>query len=258
MPYTFPQNCLSAILFGIAALFCGHNVFAAETPAKSLFKQCPITQDVPSTFALCATAECWTLDNVAYCKCDVKNEQSISLPFHFKANGDDQDICDLLEAGLDNGFTVSTYATPRQLEADYDPAKESMGPPLAIYTCRNNDTAPAGYSAQCDGGLCFTSTQGKTFPGLGSIGANEIVCSCPAIPSPKTGFQIAGPWICAPGDKNVNGQCCDKVFHDKFCQVQSISRTGTKIYVGAPPGVGTILSKLLDGKAPTLNHCAFR
>ncbi len=231
----------------------------AETNTDpSLFKECPVSSDDSNTFALCATATCWTVDNVAYCKCDVMNEQSISLPFHYKENGEDKDVCDLLQAGVDNGFTVSTYATPRQMEADYDPETEKLGPPMAIYTCLNSEDTPAGYSAQCDGGLCFKSTQGQTFPGIGQLKEDEIICSCPAMPSPPMGFQIAGPWTCAPGERNANGQCCDKSFHDKLCSVKSVSSTGTQLMVGAPTGVGTILSKKLDGKVPALNRCEFK
>ncbi|SDQ12402.1 hypothetical protein [Pseudovibrio sp. Tun.PSC04-5.I4] len=62
------------------------------------------------------------------------NEQSISLPFHFKEDGEEEDVYDLLQAGVENGFTVSTYATPRQMEPDYDPTTEKLGPPLATYT----------------------------------------------------------------------------------------------------------------------------
>ncbi|KZL15572.1 hypothetical protein [Pseudovibrio sp. Ad26] len=224
----------------------------------SLFKECPVSQDDPNTFALCATAKCWTVDTVAYCKCDVLNEQSISLPFHYEEGGEKKDVCDLLKAGIDNGFTVSTYATPRQMETDYDPDTEKLGPPMATYSCPNTDDAPAGYSAQCDGGFCFNSTQGKDFPGIGAVKEDEIICSCPSVPSPSAGFQMAGPWSCAPGDRNTDGTCCDKSFHDKLCSVKSVNSTGTELMVGAPLGVATLLSKKLDGKDPAINRCVFK
>ncbi|MGI9273307.1 MAG: hypothetical protein ACR2PT_00430 [Endozoicomonas sp.] len=219
---------------------------------------CPVSEGAPDTFALCATASCWTLDNVAYCKCDVMNEKSISLPFHYVEDGARKDVCDLLLEGVDNGFTVSTYATPRQIEADYKPVEEKLGPPLAIYTCTNSDDSPAGYSAQCDGGLCFTSTQGKDFPGIGPVADDEIICACPPVPSPPEGFQISGPWLCAPDDRNADGQCCDKAFHDRLCSVDKVTHTGTELVVGAPIGVDTLLSKKLDGSVPALNRCVFQ
>ena len=162
-------------------------------------------------FALCATATCWPLDSVAYCKCDVLNQQSISLPFHYRENGTEMDVCDLLLDGSGNGFTVSTYATPRQLEKDYRPKEERLGPPLALYTCPVSD-ATEGYSAQCDGGLCFTSTQGQEFPGFGQLEEDEIICSCPIVANSRNGFQMAGPWNCNPGNRNKNGRCCDESF----------------------------------------------
>jgi hypothetical protein len=44
-------------------------------------------------------------------------------------------VCNLLLDGLDNGFTVSTYATPRQILTDYKPDIEKLGPAKALYTC---------------------------------------------------------------------------------------------------------------------------
>ncbi|MEJ8574908.1 hypothetical protein [Microbaculum marinum] len=232
---------------------------AAIAANPSAFKICPESPDDPNTFALCATAKCWTLDGVAYCKCDVLNEDSISLPFHFRAGGKRQDVCDLLKEGVENGFTISTYATPRQLEKDYKPAKEKLGRPLALYTCPGTSMgAEAGYSAQCDGGVCFKSTVGQDFPGLGHVKKDEIVCSCPPAAASPIGFQASGPWSCRPGAKNVNGRCCDQDYQERLCGVTSVSKTGTRIAVGAPTGVATVLSKLLDGKAPAINRCVFQ
>ncbi len=225
---------------------------------RGIFKKCPVKKRDDGTFALCATASCWMLDGVAYCKCEILDEESISLTYRYREEGEKKDVCDLLQAGLDNGFTVSTYATPRQLEADYDRAKEQLGPPLALYNCPGQSRGSSGYSAQCDGGLCFNSTSGQEFPGLGKIEKDEIVCSCPPVPSPPIGFQISGPWNCEPGDRDVDGRCCDEAFRNKLCNVDSVSKTGTEIVVGAPTGVATFLSKLLDRKTPKLNRCLFK
>lgn len=235
----------------------GATPISAQPEARpTAFQICPVTARDPDTFALCATAKCWTLDGVAYCKCDVLHEKSISLPFPYR-DGGKKNICSLLKDGIDNGFTVSTYATPRQLETDYKPAKEKLGPPLAIYTCPGINRGSSGYSAQCDGGVCFASTRGQDFPGLGHIEKDEIVCSCPPVPSPPTGFQISGPWTCKPGARNVNGRCCDQDYQERLCGVQSVSKTGTEIAVGAVTGTPALLSKMLDGKAPKINRCVF-
>lgn len=225
----------------------------------SVFLQCPTSPDDRDPYALCATARCWVLDGVAYCKCDIERGKSISLPFRYRQDGKRKNICTLLKEGIGNGFTVSTYSTPRRLEKSYRPRVEKLGPPLAIYTCGAPDakSPPAGYSAQCDGGICFYSSTGRVFPGLGEIADSEIVCSCPPVPAPKVGFQMAGPWHCKPGARDVDGRCCDKEFHDRMCNVSSVSKTGTEIMVGAVTGVPALLSKLLDGKAPKINRCVF-
>jgi hypothetical protein len=64
--------------------------------------------------------------------------------------------------------------------------------------------------------------------------------------SPQIGFQFIGP------------ADCDREFFDQYCGVQggnsggdSLS-TGTRLAVGAVTGSGTILTKLLDGKADKL------
>ncbi len=241
---------------GLRGMQDGDLYEAIRRNPRSVFRTCPVSKRDSKTFALCATATCWTLDNVAYCKCDVMHEKSISLPFNYREDGEKRDVCDILQDGVGNGFTVSTYATPRELEADYDPATEKLGAPLALYDCDSRNGRQAGYSAQCDGGLCFNSTRGKDFPGFGRLKKSEIICSCPPVTSPPTGFQITGPWNCAPGDPNTDGHCCDRAYQARLCGVSKVSRTGTEIAVGAPTGVATTLSRLLDGKAPAINRCS--
>lgn len=231
---------------------------ATPAPAQpSAFAICPDQPGATKTFALCATATCWTLDGVAYCKCDVKHQPSISAPFNYRENGERKNVCDLLQAGRGNGFTVSTYATPRQVSKDYDQSVEHLGPPMALYTCAAGAN-PSAVSAQCDGGLCFTSTRGREFPGFGKLKDDEIICSCPIVTNAQTGFQIAGPWSCAPGDKNIDGHCCDEAYAKRYCNVDNTNRTGTSIAVGSPSGSARLLSTELDGEVPRLNRCTAR
>jgi hypothetical protein len=223
------------------------------------FAICPEKAGEPDTFALCAAAQCWTLDNVAYCKCEVLNQSSISLPYPYREDSERRNVCDLLLEGETNGFTVSTYATPRQILTDYRPKHELRGPPMALYTCNPSTFSRAtnAYSAQCDGGVCFKATQGQFFPGLGQLTKDEIICSCP--PERNTSsFQIAGPWRCKPGTRGNTAECCDRSFYQRYCGVQNISRTGTSLAVGSPAGIPVLLSTLLDGQAPKLNRCNFQ
>lgn len=235
----------------------GQSSTGNTNPKSKKIVQCPVSEKQPDRFALCATATCWTLDGVAYCKCDIKNEKSISISFDYEENGKHKNVCDLLLEGNKNGFTVSTYATPRQLETDYDPKAEKLGPPMGFYTCVENSGQQV-YGAQCDGGVCFYSTQGKNFPGLGHINKGEIVCSCPPTLSTGPGLQIAGPWNCKPGDPNKNNQCCDQDYYNEMCTVTSVKSTGTVLAVSAPIGGAKVLSTMLDGKPPSINTCHFK
>lgn len=221
------------------------------------FVECPQKSDAPKTFALCSLAQCWTLDNVSYCKCDLMHQESISIPFNYKEGSLMKNVCDLLLEGPSNGFTVSTYATTRPALKDYDPAVEKLGPPKALYTCdKPGYSLKPAYSAQCDGGLCFKSTEDTEFPGLGRVEKGQIICSCPPTAN-KSNFQIAGPWSCAPGASNRKGECCDRGYYNQFCGVRSIKTTGTRIAVGSPAGSAAILSKQLDGQFPSYNRCQF-
>jgi hypothetical protein len=116
-----------------------------DVMARSSFKVCK-----DQTYALCAAARCNVFDGVAYCQCDVKHGDSISLPFPM---GKDEDVCSINAAGAANKYMVSTYSLP-----------ESIASPQgggAAYTCQGEE---GGAYAQCDGGLCFRSTEKTTFP----------------------------------------------------------------------------------------------
>src|SRR5690242_213875 len=209
-------------------------------------------------YALCATAQCFYLNGVAYCKCNVKQGESISVAFEFDNNT--QDVCDLLDQGLGNGYTVSTYSLPEQVTKKYAAEYPKSGgpPPLALYTCpKGSSTGPY---AQCDGGVCFTSTTDTTFPGVGAVGHDEIVCSSPATDprkaGPQTGYQISGPWKHADGTacsaNDSPSDCCSSAYLNQFCNASygSVIPTGATIPVGAPTGSAVALSVLLGDLQP--------
>ena len=98
----------------------------------NLFLQCPEQGVVANKFALFAIAQCTTIDKDAYCKCEVLNQESISLHYDYNENQVKKNVCNLLVDGLDNGYTVSTYATPVQVLKDYDPVVEKKGPKIWI------------------------------------------------------------------------------------------------------------------------------
>ena len=105
----------------------------------------------------------------------------------------------------------------------------------------------SGAYAQCDGGLCFRSTEETTFPGFDKpVPKGQIICSCPitqASSGKAQSYQILGPYP------------CDKSFF-KYCKATTAnSKTGSTIYVGAPAGTAAALAVQLNGKVPPLNDC---
>ena len=201
-------------------------------PNGAVFKICK-----DQTYALCATASCFVFNDLAYCTCDVKQGDSISLPFRYDRN---KDVCTVNAEGVGNGYMVSTFSL--------DQAVVAPRGDMAIYTCPAK-TATGAY-AQCDGGLCFRSTQGQDFPGSDKpLKPDQIICSCPitvADPPAPVGYQIAGPYPCR---RSFFNNCSSKVAN---------LDTGATIYVGAPTGTARLLTRLLDGSVPPLNTCPSR
>lgn len=187
------------------------------------------------TYALCAAASCFVFNEVSYCKCNIKFGDSISLPFKFDAG---QDICTVNLEGAANGYMVSTFSPPDSVLAPNGPQ--------AVYTCPAK-TSDGAY-AQCDGGICFKSTQGQKFPGFERpLEKDQIICSCPITTAhPKTaklGYQIVGHYP------------CQKSFFENCKGATANSKTGSTIYVGAPTGTARLLTFRLTGKNPQTNEC---
>ena len=199
--------------------------------AGSSFKVCK-----DQTYALCAAAKCNVYDGVAYCQCEVKHGNSISLPFPM---GKDEDVCAINAAGANNKYMVSTYSMPEQITSPQGG--------VGVYICPS--ASSDGAYAQCDGGLCFRSTEETTFPGFDKpVPKGQIICSCP-ITQAKSGTSTAGYQILGPYP-------CEKPFF-KYCKSETAnSNTGSTIYVGAPIGTAAALAALLNGKAPpAFNEC---
>jgi hypothetical protein len=197
-------------------------------------KPSPFTICTNQTYALCATASCFVFDDVAYCQCDVLTGNSITATDGFD---DGQNACTVNASGVDNGFMVSLFSVPSSV---------LPGGNQALYTCPAS-TSNGAYG-QCDGGICFTSTQGKSFPGFSEpLGANQIICSCPitkANPATaKIGYQIVGPFP------------CQKSFLENCKQKAANKQNGASIPVGAPAGVPRLLAIELEGTDPHFNQC---
>ena len=193
------------------------------------------------------------------CDCDVMRGDSISTPLSY----DSKNICNVNEQGRTNGFMVSTFSLPA--DTIYPRGRE------ALYTCPGEaNKGSGGFAAkgsygQCDGGICFTSTTNRTFPGFWNWLVNDIICACPfstiCDPSSGTpsGYQISGSYAhgcdprdcgkCGAGSLDRNkGQCTGN-------PLANIPE-GTIIPVGAPFGTAIDLScALLNGNVPKLNSC---
>ena len=156
------RRCLESLL-GRAARCRTHERVHAEQdgPAfQSLPRQAPrrdgrlefkVCKD--QTYALCAAARCNVYDGVAYCQCEEKHGDSISLPFPM---GKDEDVCSINAAGADNKYMVSTYSLPEQIVSPQGDR--------AIYTCEGGKSG--GAYAQCDGGALLQKHRGDDVPRL--------------------------------------------------------------------------------------------
>jgi len=222
---------------------------ANADPADPPFAICRNQQ-----YALCAQADCFVYNQVAYCKCDIRRGDSISLQLDYSSPTGDRDVCDVNQQGARNRYMVSTFSLPSDAE---------KGGTSAAYTCPGTDDAGSGVPApvaygQCDGAVCFNSSRGERFPGFDvRLRGREIMCSCPistdATPgsTDPLGYQIFGPYhpSSAPGSRCVASACA-------ACGVSMPTANGAMIPVGAPSGAGTFLALRLNGPpAPTLNEC---
>jgi hypothetical protein len=205
-------------------------------------------------YALCAEASCFVYNFVAYCKCDVKRGDSISLQLSYSSPAGDKNVCDVIREGKNNGYMVSTFSLPKNAE---------KGGSAAVYTCPGTDNAGSGVSApvaygQCDGAICSNSSRGKRFPGFDRrLRPNEDICSCPvstdatAGSSDGAGYQIFGPY----NPNAAAGSRCD-ASACAACSVPKPTANGATIPVGAPSGSGEFLALSLDGPPPpVLNQC---
>jgi hypothetical protein len=158
------------------------------------------------------------------------------------------------QQGATSGYMVSTFSFPTDVE---------KGGNAAVYTCPGRANkgkgvkAPVAYG-QCDGGICFKSTSGQSFPGFtGQLAADQIICSCPistdATPGSSNllGYQIFGQYHpAAPKGSRCDANAC------ALCSVPDPTANGASLMVGAPTGSAKFLTLKLDGPpVPPINQC---
>lgn len=225
--------CVAAVL-GLAATATWAQEQVSCPPLPGTY-----TELLNQPYALCAGAETVNFDEVTYAKCKLMRGNSISkglqypLPANptFNAIPRSGDIATVNKGPpVLKGYVVSTYSPPR---GAISPRTE-----LALYNC------DSGSYAQCDGGLCFGSTTGKTSSLWGKVGKNEIICSCPVVTT-QLSFQVFGP-----------GQCpTTREAYDAVCAKNATAQNnGAILYIGAAPGGPEALAACL-GKPAAFNTC---
>ncbi len=198
---------------------------------------------VDQPYALCAGAETVNFDEITYAKCAIMKGTSISAtqayPFPkvnlFNSVSGSGNIATVNQgAPTEGGYMVSTYSPPAGA------LETSARPELALYTCNDGGTY-----AQCDGGLCFTSTIGRSSPLWGDVRPNQIICSCP-VTTTKTSFQVFGPGRCPKTQAE----------YDRVCAANaSAINNGAILYIGAPTGSPEALARCVTPREARMRHC---
>jgi hypothetical protein len=195
---------------------------------------------VNQPYALCAGAETVNFDEVTYAKCKLMRGNSLSAGLQYPEAVNpainviprEGNIATVNKGSpASKGYVVSTYSPPA---GAVSPRKD-----LALYTCNEG-----GSYAQCDGGICFTSTRGKTSPLWGKVGPKEIICSCPVVTT-ATSFQVFGP-----------GQCpTTRATYDAVCATNATAKNnGAVLYIGSPTGGPEAFAACLS-KPVIFNKC---
>jgi len=191
-------------------------------------------------YALCAGAQAVNFNEITYANCARLRGNSISLQQNFPSapgNDDNPGNIATVNEGAPNrgGYIVSTYSPPA--------GAVNPNGDLASYQCERG-----GSYAQCDGGLCFTSTTGRNPPLWGPVSNSQIVCSCP-IQTSAIPFEVMGPKPCPTTAAAFDAVCGANV---------SKANNGATIFIGDPvPGGWGILGACLLGQTQPLpiNTC---
>jgi hypothetical protein len=199
--YLFAEFCLSVLSVLPTTAVSQEMVDCPGLPGKYIVLE-------NQNYALCAGARSVNYGEITYAKCAINHDQSsisevLSYPSPSVPPSPDN-IDTVNEDAPINGYIVSTFSPP--------PGLTSPSGNLALYTCN-----PGGSYAQCDGGLCFTSTRAKHSPApplWGPVSSSQIVCSRP-IATPKTSYQVFGPNQCPTTPEEYDKICAAGVTKTK-------------------------------------------
>lgn len=192
---------------------------SADPKVREFLKK--ITPLIPlrdQPYALCAGAVTFNFDGITYARCQAMDGNSIGVRHRY--NGGDATTVNTL-GNSNNGFFLSTYSPPTTGE-------------FAMYHCKGQ-----GSFAQCNGGVCFASTQGKAFPGLGTLNSDQIVCSCPI--KTEKNYSVWGPSNCPTSASQYDAIC-------SAGSERTTTKNGVSLRVGelGPPAVISALNVYYD------------
>lgn len=193
---------------------------SSNRKANAVLKDMPLIPLSNQKYALCAGAVTFNFDGITYARCRLKDGDSLAEKHNYKG-GNAATVNRIGNAPGNGTFMVSTYSPPNPAE-------------YALYSCPSK-----GAYAQCNGGICFTNTTGNSFPGLGRLSNNEIICSCP-ITTAKD-YHVTGPAQC-PTSRSKYDEICGKGSEKK------VTADGASLYIGAggPPATTVAMNAYYD------------
>lgn len=159
---------------------------SSSPEANRILRKVPVMPLPDQKYALCAGAITFNFDGVTYARCAYFDGNSVSAKQNYKG-GNVQTVNSIGNAPGNKSFVVSTFSPPSPSE-------------YAAYSCKQQ-----GAYAQCDGGICFSSTIGNEFPGLGNLSSNQIVCSCPI--NESANYHVWGPASCPTSKTQYDAVC---------------------------------------------------
>ena len=184
------QSIVICGLLGASSLFAPVKAQSTLQPqssdpiAKRILKANPMMPLPNQGYALCAGAVTFNFDDVTYARCALLDGDSVSVKQSYKGGN----VKTVNQLGNQSGaYVVSTFSPPSTSQ-------------FAAYSCKQQ-----GAYAQCDGGICFESTVGKSFPGLGNLTNQQIICSCPIKTS--SNYHVWGPASCPTSAAQYDAVC---------------------------------------------------
>ena len=193
---------------------------SSDSKVSEILRENPLVPLADQNYGLCAGAVTFNFNGITYARCRLMHGNSLAIK-HTYAGKNAQTVNQIGNAPGNGAFMVSTYSPPKPSQ-------------YALYSCPG-----PGSFAQCNGGICFTNTTGKAFPGLGKLSSNEIICSCPI--TTTRDYHVTGPAQCPTARSQYDAIC------GRFSQASGTAN-GASLYIGSggPPEVTLAMNAYYD------------